>query len=269
LPKRVEAAAKAGYRGFTFSDKDLANIRRDPQWSDYKNIARLLASNGFEFTELEGLHDWFSDGERGRQADEVAHQLAEAAEALGSHHIKASGDLQHVYPVEGMAERFAWLCDLAARAGTRIALEPTPLSNLATPEQGLDLIKKAGVKNAGLMLDLWHIGRAGVPYESIAQIPVSLISGVELEDADFEVRGTLWDDTMNHRKLCGEGDLDPPRFLAAVLRTGYSGMYGTEMVSEEHRARPLDVAARVAVDALNRQFPLAAALLQQSTHSED
>ena len=55
---------------------------------------------------------------------------------------------------------------------------------------------------------------------------------VELDDADEQVVGTLWEDTLDHRRLPGEGAFDVPAFIAAVHRAGYRGHWGVEIISE-------------------------------------
>jgi sugar phosphate isomerase/epimerase len=156
-----------------------------------------------------------------------------------------------------MVDSFGELCEAASKAGTKIAIELTPLTNLVTPKAGMELVRASGASNAGLLLDLWHMGRAGIPYEALAAIPKELIIGVELDDADFEIRGTLLHDTMTHRRLCGEGELQPARFIAAVRRAGYNNPYGVEIISDAHRALPVRTAARLALESARGQFALA------------
>jgi sugar phosphate isomerase/epimerase len=62
---------------------------------------------------------------------------------------------------------------------------------------------------------------------------------VALADADEQVVGTLWDDTLNRRRLPGEGAFDVPAFIAAIHRVGYRGHWGVEIISEEHRQLPV------------------------------
>jgi sugar phosphate isomerase/epimerase len=70
---------------------------------------------------------------------------------------------------------------------------------------------------------------------------------VEIDDADAEIRGTLLEDTLNHRRFCGQGALDVPAFLRAVRAQGYEGPFGIEIISEIERCRPF---ADVAADAI-------------------
>jgi len=254
LEERVEAAAAAGYVGFAFSETDLAAVLKT---RSYDQIRTLFKANGLDFIQLELITDWFAEGERKSQSDVIRDQLLEAAAELGADHVKVIGDLANQYPVEGMAESFAALCARAASAGTKIAIELTPLTNLFSPEQGIRLIRESGVSNGGLLLDVWHMGRAHIPFATLADIPAELIYAVELDDADLEVRGTLMEDTMNNRRLPGEGELEPARLIAAVHRAGYRLPYGIEIVSDAHRKLSAHEQARVAIETSRAQMKVA------------
>jgi sugar phosphate isomerase/epimerase len=257
LEVRAEAAAEAGFSGFAFLDTDLCAIRSVSRWRNYSAIRRLLEACGLDFVEIELIADWFTTGERKLRSDRIRDQLLEAAAELGAHHVKVVGDFAGEHPPSEMVDSFSVLCDAASKAGTKIAIELTPLTNLVKPEAGIELVRSSGASNAGLLLDIWHIGRAGIPYEALADIPKELIIGVELDDADLEVRGTLLHDTMTHRRLCGQGDLQPARFIAAVRRAGYKNPYGVEIISDAHRALPVALAARLALESARGQFILA------------
>jgi sugar phosphate isomerase/epimerase len=158
------------------------------------------------------------------------------------------------WPLDHMIERFAVLCERARQAGTAVALEIMPWTNLRTIDEGLAVVAGADAANGGLLLDIWHLARGGVPYSDIAKVPLRYLRHVELDDADAAVVGTLLEDTLDRRRLCGEGALDVPAFIRAVQAVGYDGPWGVEIISVEHRRRPLEEAARVAVDSTLAQF---------------
>jgi sugar phosphate isomerase/epimerase len=240
---RVEAAARAGFSGFGLFFTDLpAVIDR----YGYPGMRSILADNGITRLELEALIDWFADGERGKAAAPARNLLLRSAEALGAHHIKAGGDLAGDCPTERMTDQFASLCDEAAAAGSRVSIEMIAFSNIASLGRAMSIVKGAGRPNGGLMLDLWHIVRAGVDFCEVAALPGESIFGVELNDAVETVHGTLFEDTVFHRLFCGEGTFDIPGFVAAVRTTGYTGPYGIEVLSDEVRRMPLDTLARKA-----------------------
>jgi sugar phosphate isomerase/epimerase len=98
------------------------------------------------------------------------------------------------------------------------------------------------------------MARGGIDYSEVAKIPQQFIKAVELDDADRDVVGTLWDDTNFHRRLCGEGALDIPAFLKAIDETGYRGPYAVEIISREHRRLSLEEEAKRSFETTMAQF---------------
>jgi sugar phosphate isomerase/epimerase len=133
----------------------------------------------------------------------------------------------------------------AAGVGTRLGLEFFPWSNIKTLHDGLRLVDAAGHDAAGVVIDVWHIERAHTPVADLATVPLHRIIGVELNDADSQVVGTLFEDTVHRRRYCGEGSFDLAGIIAALRAAGWSGPWAVEILSDEHRALPVR-------DALNR-----------------
>ena len=51
-----------------------------------------------------------------------------------------------------------------------------------------------------------------------------------------------FEDTINHRRFCGEGEFDVKGFVECIRKTGYAGPWGIEVLSEDLRRLPLDEA---------------------------
>jgi sugar phosphate isomerase/epimerase len=243
LPSRIKAAADAGYRGFGIVHADLVAAEAT---SGFDAIATMLATHAVVHLELEMLNDWFATGSRRRASDLVRVDLLRAAERLRPRHIKVGSEIDgHEWPWGRLVESFAELCRQAADAGTRIAIEPMPFGQVKDLTLGRRLVDDAGQANGGLMLDLWHMARGGVDFAEIRDLPARYIFAVELDDADEQVRGaTLWEDTLDFRRLCGEGEQDVTGFIAAIQATGYAGPWGVEILSEDFRHLALQEQAR-------------------------
>jgi len=248
---RIEAASAAGYKGIGFADRDLG------YWWNIHGPARIrrwLDESDLAVVELEMLHDWYAGGESRSASDARLRQLIEWAGELGARHIKVgtgfSGpNIDRSKLVAGLAD----LCEKVAPTGAGIALEPMPVAALRTPQEGLELIEEAAAPNAGLLIDVWHVVRAGVDYESLRGIPGERITAVELIDgATDPVQGDIFVDGIDYRRPVGTGEFAVDRFLDALLATGFSGTFGDENLSLENRARSLPEAARVNFDATVR-----------------
>lgn len=255
--KRVEVAARAGYRGLGLLHADLMAVSNRLGHSEMR---RILDANGIYHVELEFLSDWYAQGRARAESDMVRKDLLEAAEALSARCIKIAPSIDEpsLYNVAldmpRMIESFAALSREAAKYGTSIALEIMPFSNIRTLSAALELVSTDPQPNGGLYLDIWHMARGGIDYSEVAKIPQQFIKAVELDDADRDVVGTLWDDTRFHRRLCGEGALDIPAFLKATREAGYRGPYAVEIISQEHRRLSLEEEARRSFETTMAQF---------------
>jgi sugar phosphate isomerase/epimerase len=239
LASRIATAARAGYRGFGIVHADLA---ADDGRDRLDDISHLLADNGMLHLELEMLNDWFATGARRGASDAVRRDLLRAAERLQPRQIKIGGEIGgREWPWGQLVEAFAELCRQASDVGTRIAFEPMPFGQINNLVLGRRLIDDAGESNGGLILDLWRMARGGIAHASIRDLPARYMFAVEIDDADEGVHGaSLLDDTLDFRRLCGEGDQDVTGFIAAVLAAGYNGPWGVEILAEDFRHLSLE-----------------------------
>jgi sugar phosphate isomerase/epimerase len=245
--ERYETAARLGYAGAGFVYDDLIRAR---DIIGYAELRRLLEVNGIADIEVEILTDWFADGERRRVSDEIRRDLLKAGEAIGARHLKVSADFQtKELNIDRMAESFAGLCADAARIGLPVGIEVMPFTNISTVKDARAVVERSGAANGGLLLDIWLMERAGVPFDDIAALPASMIISVEINDAAANPEGDLWNDTLHHRLPCGQGTFDIDGFLRAVAETGYAGPVGAEIISAHHRKLPLEEAARIAIES--------------------
>jgi sugar phosphate isomerase/epimerase len=239
---RVQAAAKAGFKGMGIWHADLDHILERRSLAEMK---RILNDNGIAHVELEFISDWFQSGERKKQSDIQKHKLLEAAAALGAHHVKV-GDFHHErYSMPLVIEAFAALCFDAAEYGTKIGYELMPFAMIDSLKDSLTMVEGAGAPNGGIVFDLWHVVKLRIPFEEMQQTPLKWIVGVELNDGTFEAPWSLHEDTVNHRRFCGDGEFDVRGFVQCIRKTGYEGPWGIEVLSEELRRIPLeDLTAR-------------------------
>jgi sugar phosphate isomerase/epimerase len=238
LRTRIETAAEVGWEGFGLLHADLAIAERT---IGLRELHRIFGGSGIKHVELEVLPWWWTTDERRQISDQRRTLLLDAAEVLGARTIKvaAEGGGLPVDPAR-FHDDFDRLATQAANAGTRLALEPMPMTNLSTIQAGVDFVTAVGNRHGGLTVDIWHVHRGGTSYAELERIlPVEYLFIVELDDADEQVVGTLWEDTVNARRLPGEGAFDVAAFIAAIHRVGYRGHWGVEIISEQHRQLPI------------------------------
>jgi len=249
---RVEAASKAGFKGVGIKEADLQyTLER----RSLREMKRILEDNGIKHVELEFISDWFLDGDKKKKSDQTKQALLTAAEALGARHIKVGDFDMNSVPMPRLIESFAALCADAANYGTRILFELIVDAMIRTLPETLEMVRGADADNGGIMIDLWHMVKLGVPYEDVARIPSKYLLGIEINDGTLTCPWSLHEDTINHRRLCGEGEFDVKGFVKRMLQAGYDGPWGIEVLSQDLRKLSLNEAATRAFDTTIAQFP--------------
>jgi sugar phosphate isomerase/epimerase len=254
--ERVAIASEVGYSGVGFVHAEIVALRES---LGYSRMRAILDSYNMRDIEVEIFSDWFTTGERRRASDVMRADLLAAAEALHAHHIKISGDMSGAtWPLHVLADSFGQLCAEAERVGTLVGIEIMPWSNLNRIDNTLAVIEASGARNGGLLLDIWHVARGNVPFEEIGRLRPERIISVELDDAAAEAHVDPWHDTLHNRLLCGEGSFDIAGFLSQLAKAGYDGPVGVEILSEDHRRRPLREMAERSIAGAKRALARAA-----------
>lgn len=248
IAERVAAIADAGFCGLGLIADDLRTIRDD---IGYDALATLISDAGLSHVEVELLERWWIPrGEPGHTYD-VRDLLFDAADALGPAMIKigsengppASDPLALAAPLRELAEQ-------AVAHGTRVAMETMPFSAIATIPMGAEIVTAAGHPAAGLLVDAWHVFRAGTTLAELdAALRPEMIFGVELDDAAAEMAGSMFEDTVNHRLLCGDGAFDLRGLVATLRSLDFDGPWGVEILASWFRVLPVDQALTLAADS--------------------
>jgi sugar phosphate isomerase/epimerase len=252
---RCAEAAKVGFDGIGIWHADLAHLLETHSLPDLKAI---LDDAGLKHLELEFLMDWFLDpGDRRREeADRQRRFLFEAAAVLEPHHLKVGNIPAHEAPLEQVTERFAELCaDAADRHTASIVYEFMPFDvNVRSLDAALAVVEGAGAPNGGVAIDTWHMAKLGIAPDDLRRIPSRHLRWVELSDGRREDMPDLVDETVNHRRLPGEGELDVPAYVEACREAGYEGPWGVEVLSEELRSLPMEEIFKRAYETTSAQF---------------
>jgi sugar phosphate isomerase/epimerase len=243
LPKRVAAAAAAGFDGIGFFTG---------HWEDGMSAAqmrRIADDHGIAVAELEWLTDWWCDGERGEQARSAEERIYEAADALGSRHVSIAAVMHGEHPEPAaVAERFAALCERADQHDLLIGIEFFPGSEIRDALAAWEIARYASA-NGGVLVDSWHYFRGAAEPAHLRAIPAERIVAIQFDDADREMIGTLFEDTTLRRRLPGEGSFDLAGFIRLLDEIGVDAPVSVEILSPEHQNLALHEAARRAHDA--------------------
>ena len=248
IGERIAAVADAGFCGMGLVADDLVLIR---DTIGFARLRDLLDESGITHFEIELIERWWIPRGQAGHTYEVRDLLFEAADALSPAFIKIGSEngpatADPLPLVEPLRE----LADEAVEHGTRVAIEPMPFSAIATVPMGVEIVSAAAHPAAGLVIDAWHVFRAGTSLDTLsAVLPPDVIFGVELNDAANEIVGTLFEDTVERRLLCGEGSFVLSGLVQLLRDKGFAGPWGVEILSESFRRLPVAQALKLAADS--------------------
>ncbi|SDQ26994.1 Sugar phosphate isomerase/epimerase [Arthrobacter crystallopoietes] len=254
LSDRIAAIAATGWAGIGLVHADLILAR---ETIGYPELARQISEAGLSITEIEFLNDWWATGSARESSDTIRADLFEAATALGARHIKiGAGNADVPLPISVLTDAFGELADDAASTGIQLALEATPFSNLRTTQDAIKVVTATDSPSAGLMIDIWHTAKTGLSHEELWSIvPMDRVAAVEIDDGYYDTLGTIFEDTINRRTYCGEGEFDTAGFVQHALKAGYRGPWGVEIISETHRNTPVYEGLQHAFNTAVASFP--------------
>ena len=248
---RVHAVASTGWAGIGFAQDDLRVIR---ETVGFPALRGEIDAAGLRHVEVELASGWWREDDLSWRGTwelllEAAHELQASFVKIGTAFGSPVDDITpFVKPLRQIA-------DEAAAIGTRVALEPLPFGLIGSIPQGADLIRAADHPSAGLLVDFWHVFRAGTTLPELVEcLDSNIVFGVELSDAQLESVGTLFEDTRDRRSLIGHGAQDVVGFIRAMRDAGFDGPWGVEILSVEHRQRPLLEALTLARDSALKTF---------------
>ena len=252
---RCAEARKVGFSGIGIWHADLEHVLETRSLAEMKKI---FDENGLRNLELEFIMDWFLDpgDERRTASDKVRELLFSAAAELDAHHIKVGNIPGTPCALPQLTERFAELCAAAAeRTDAKVVYEFMPFDvNVRSIAAALEVVAGAGAENGGIAIDTWHMSKLGIEPEELRRIPIEYLSWVELSDGMRDDMDDLIQETVNHRRLPGEGEFDLRGYIEVCRDHGYSEPWGVEVLSDELRNQPMDVIFRRAYTTTASQF---------------
>ena len=189
IAERVAAVAEAGFAGLGFIADDLLAVRDSIGFAALRD---MIADHGLTHVEIELIERWWVPRGEAGNSYEVRELLFEAADHLAPAFIKIGSELGPPTPhPERLIPPLRELATQAAEHGTRIAIETMPFSIISTVPMGVEIVSAAAHPGIGLLLDAWHVFRAGTSLEELrAALAPEMIFGVELDDAGQAVVGT-------------------------------------------------------------------------------
>jgi sugar phosphate isomerase/epimerase len=219
-----------------------------------KELTDLVAhgrASGVNLSVLDGVFSWLPL--EGTPLEGRACSISDVMRLVpivGAHSLNAL-PVKSALSTEELAEHFAALCDRAALESCRVHIEFSPLGGVADLAHAWDIVRLADRPNGGILFDTWHFFRGSGGLELLETLPGDRIMAVQISDADPEVVGSLWNDTLHHRRLPGDGCFELERAIAILDRIGGLNWFGPEVISDDLHALPAAEAVRVATTRLD------------------
>lgn len=141
--------------------------------------------------------------------------IAAAAELGAAHLLVHGADAD----AARLAENFGRFCDLAARYRLIANIEPMPWVEVSTIAKALAVLRGAGRKNSGLLVDAIHFYRAGDTLEELGAVPREYLRYAQFCDAGPERPREMQElirQARGDRLMPGEGGLDLTGLLRAL-----------------------------------------------------
>jgi len=175
-------------------------------------------------------------GEEKQKMLDEARRLTLAAEALDcpTVQILALNGIDHESDdtiMDIMTENVEAIGRIGLEHNVRYQIEVIAFTKFRKLEQGLEIIRRAGLPNIGMVIDFWHLYAAGNTPADVAVLDPELIYGVHFCDGRLPRPGEAWDQSVLRAYMPGEGEMDVQAWTDAVRKTGYDGMWTAELFS--------------------------------------
>ncbi|HET9338143.1 MAG TPA: TIM barrel protein [Casimicrobiaceae bacterium] len=118
-----------------------------------------------------------------------------------------------------LADRFAELCDLAARYRIRPHLEFMAWTDAKDLVQAARIVERAGRANGGILIDAFHFSRSRCRIADIAGVPAARFGYLQLNDVPAAIPATndgIVAEARAERRFPGDGDLDLAALIGAL-----------------------------------------------------
>ena len=247
LELQLEAAANAGAK---LVGLETGGIRR---WlAEGRTLEALrgaLERRGLQCYELTYLECASSQPQGSLAATE---KLAGWAGAIGCEWLLTASLDEPVS--EALVDLFGRACDVAARHGTGLAWEFFPWAKIDHFAAAHELVRRAGRRNAGVLLDCWHFFNGPDDWSTLETLPLDAVAYVQFTDSIRVAPERYMAEAETCRRFPGDGIFELERFARTLLERGFDGVVSIEVLSPETRALGADAYARRSLESTRRYW---------------
>ena len=248
LPEKLEAAAAAGFDGVEIFESDLLTYDGSPA-----EVRRICQGLGLAIDLYQPFRDFeaMPEPQRTRNLDRAERKF-DVMQELGTDLVLVCSNTQAAAigdDARAAADLHA-MADRAAARGLRVGYEALAWGRHVNRwRHAWRIVEQAAHPALGLIVDSFHTLAVDDDPAGLADVPGDRIFFVQLADAPRLTMDVLsW--SRHFRSFPGQGALDVPAFLRAVLASGYQGPLSLEVFNDDFRSAPARLVARDGLRAL-------------------
>jgi sugar phosphate isomerase/epimerase len=213
-PQLVEIAARAGYE---YASVRVTRVTNTEPLYDLARDRKLMAETRERLRDTGiRIHDVeLFRMDAPTEPETFVPELHAAAELGAQRVIAQLPDPDR----ERATERFGRLCDLARPLGIFVGLEFPHWTETGTLAEAVRVLRAANRPNAGILIDLLHMGRSGSSIDELRGLPREWFRFAHVCDAEREVPPTMeriLRTARCERLFPGEGSIDVRGILACL-----------------------------------------------------
>ncbi len=238
LLARAEAASAGNFPTMSALSADLLALDRDGV--SLPRAARELQARGVRVTVLDPFLAWYpgwmpapGSGLHVESQNIDEDTVLAFADAFGVESLTVLTPFQgSAAPLPAVADALGRFADRAAAQGLRLHLEVIPTSMAPDLATGWQIVREVDRANVGLVLDLFHLARAGSDLATLRTIPAEKIFHVQLCDGSLVPRTPdYFEEAVTQRDFAGEGELPVSEITRCLADMGALHHVGPEVFS--------------------------------------
>jgi sugar phosphate isomerase/epimerase len=250
----VEAAAAGGFAGLSIFPSEVYQAAL-ASGLEAREMRSILDDHGVVVNDVDPLvcTGNVTDAGAGGMGKAAEAMIFEAGEELGAAFVNVVFMATQPLSVEHGAEIFAGVCRRAAEHGLIPYLEFVPFMSVRDARTAWAIVEVAGQPKSGVMVDSWHCFRGSTVEEDLRAIPGERVLGIQLNDAPAEPMANPVEETLHHRLVPGEGDIDLVAHMRLLKEIGSPAPRSVEVFSDALLASgsPREIAIEVG-DAIRK-----------------
>jgi sugar phosphate isomerase/epimerase len=224
----AEAVAAGGFHATSVASPELVAFERDG--GSLRDLARRMRDAGGPLTILDSFASWYP-GEEAGEGEATPADMLRFAEELGARSMTMNTPYGRApSAAEEVVDALGRFADRAAQLGVLVHLEQIPTSVVPDLATAWDIVRAVDRPNAGLVLDTFHLARAGCTPEDLAALDPAKVFHVQLCDGPLTPRvPDYYEEAVTFRDFAGEGEMAIAGLAGALEDIGALGHVGPEV----------------------------------------